>query len=67
MKYKRAKCKSCGMMRNVLVKEYKNCISCGSRYWIKAVNQKTCGRSACRKKRQRFVAKLWKENNPGMF
>lgn len=48
----------------------KRCPYCGDYYtpYIRAAKtQKSCGRAACRKKRQRQAYKSWRDKNPGYF
>lgn len=48
----------------------KRCPYCGGYYtpYIRAAKtQKSCGKAACRKKRQREAYKAWRARNPGYF
>jgi len=48
----------------------KRCPHCGRQYipYIRAAKtQKSCGRAACRKRRQRQAYKSWRDKNPGYF
>jgi hypothetical protein len=48
----------------------KRCPYCGGHYtpYIRAAGtQKSCGKAACRKKRQREAYKAWRDKNPAYF